>query len=211
MTSTRPLRSAWKKSRRGLALLLVLSACTSAATISGPEADAPTREVDAATDGNLDVLPVRGGPPEVTTGDVPHIQLDSVRDLDLTLELTRRAYSLPGVENRASVVTLPGAQSLWLGPEVEVVRPDVLVAGREFGHVHPDSSMHLWLPPDRAVEVAENGWGELHPWVERDGFWGGVVIVWAPESPEDVAVSFRLIVDAFNFVTGQNLDAVDFE
>ena len=93
---------------------------------------------------------------------------------------------------------------------MEVDRPDVLVAGREFGHIHPDSSMHLWLPVERAREVAAQGWGELHPWVGRDNFWDGVVMVWAPETPEDVAVSVRLIVDAYNFVTGEDLNSSEF-
>lgn len=226
MKSARPFRSAWLSV---LTPLLVLAACTSVAT--GPGETTTSAEPEPApagasgepepiesgsggdalpAGGGLDVLPMRLGPTEETTGGVPHIQIDAVRDLAHANELARRAYSLPGLENRESVVTLPGAQSLWLAGDVEIARPDVVVAGREFGHIHPDSSMHLWLPVERAREVAAQGWGELHPWVGRDNFWGGVVMVWAPESPEDVAVSVRLIVDAYNFVTGEDLNSSEF-
>lgn len=194
-------------------LLLLLSACTSAVSDRNQLAGSKAGVVEESATSTVDLaaLPLRPGPPEETTGGVPHIQTSATRNADLALELTRRAYSLPDLENRQSVTSLPGAQSFWLSNDLELARPEVPVAGREFGHIHPDSSMHLWLPVDRAIEVAENGWGERHPWAEREGFWDGVVMVWAPESDEDAAVSFQLIVDAFNFVTGQNLDASEFQ
>lgn len=177
---------------------------------AGGDAESSVDVGSEATGARLDVLPVRTGEPEQTTGSVPHIQTSAVRSAEFVPELGRRAYSLPGVENRESVVSLPGAISLWLADDVELARPELLPAGREFGHIHPDGSLHLWLPVERAQEVADAQWGELHPWVERDGFWGGVVMVWSPESAEEVDVVVRLIVDSYNFLTGASLDAADF-
>ncbi len=125
---------------------------------------------------------------------------------ELDAELARRAYSLPGVEERESTVSLPGARSLWLADDVELARPEVLQAGREFAHIHPNGSLHVWLPVDRAIEVAETKWGELHPWVGRDDFWDGLVMVYTPETPEELDVTVRLIVDAYNYVTGADID-----
>lgn len=155
-------------------------------------------------------LPVRDGPARETTGGVPHIQIDAVLASDVGAELQRRAFSLPGVERRESTASLPGAQSLWLADDVSLARPEVILAGREIGHIHPDGSLHLLLPVARATEVADTKWGELHPWANRDGFWGGLVMVFTPESVADVDVSMQLIVDAYNFVTGSDLDPADF-
>ena len=167
-----------------------------------------TENSDAAAQGA--VLPVRDGPARETTGDVPHIQIDAVLDPEVGAELQRRAFSLPGLEDRESTVSLPGARSLWLASDVELARPEIILSGREFGHIHPDGSLHLLLPLDRASEVAETKWGEFHPWATRDGFWGGLVMVFTPESLDDVDVSMQLIVDAYNFATGSDLDPADF-
>ena len=70
-------------------------------------------------------------------------------------ELRRRAFALPGVENRESVLSLPGARGLWLAEHLELARPEVLQGGRESAHIHPDGSLHAWLPVERAIEVAE--------------------------------------------------------
>lgn len=164
-----------------------------------------SRSVVEGTDG-LAVLPERPGPREETTHAVPHVQLDAVVDPELDAELERRAYSLPGLERRESTVSLPGARSLWLADDIELTRPEVLQAGREFAHIHPNGSLHVWLPVDRAIEVAEMKWGELHPWVGRDDFWDGLVMIYTPETPEELDVVMRLVVDAYNYVTGAEID-----
>ncbi len=155
---------------------------------------------------NLDVLPVRPGQREETTGSVPHIQLTAEPVPEVDAELRRRAYLLPGMVDRESRLSLPGARSLSLSDDVDAARPEILQAGREFGHIHPDGSMHLWLPVDRAAEVDEAKWGEYHPWVNEDGFWDGVVMVYTPESPDELEVVMRLVADAYSFVTGADVD-----
>ena len=64
-------------------------------------------------------LPVRDGPRPFTTSGVPHIQVEvePVPAVDETLRA--RAFALPGVENRPTVVSLPGGRGLWL----EIKRP----------------------------------------------------------------------------------------
>lgn len=216
-----------------VAVTLLVTACTSAAepqatdqpaTESSDSSASPTSEDpttasdndDEASGGSGDgvgapsVLPVRDGPARQTTGGVPHIQIDAVLDPDVGSELERRAFSLPGVESRESTVSLPGARSLWLADDIELARPAVILSGREFGHIHPDGSLHLLLPVERASEVAETKWGELHPWANRDGFWGGLVMVFTPESLDEVDISIQLIVDAYNLVTGADLDPADY-
>ena len=189
-----------------LALLVIVAGCAAAGRdeVDG-SATTPT-PTTAAAEGRLMELPVRDGPRRETTNSVPHIQLDAERVPEVDAALRRRALLLPGVEDRASALSLPGARGLWLASDVELARADVLGRTREFAHIHPDGSLHVWLPVDRAVEVDRTKWGELHPWVDRDGFWDGVVMVYTPETPAELDVTMRIIVDAYNFVTGADLD-----
>ena len=53
-------------------------------------------------------------------------------------------------------------------------------------------------------------WGELHPFVDRPDFWDGVVMIFTPETLEELEITMILIVDAYNFITGANLDPSDF-
>ena len=66
--------------------------------------------------------------------------------------------------------------------------------------------VHKWLPVARAIELDRTKWGELHPWVQRDGFWDGVAMIFTPRTLEEVDVTMRLIVDAYNLVTGAGPD-----
>lgn len=174
-------------------------------------AASPADDLEPTAVGGLAVLPTRDGPRRQTTNNVPHIQLDAKKVAEVDAELRRRVFSLPGVEERESQLSLPGARSLWLADDVDLARPGVLQAGREFGHIHPDGSLHLWLPVDRAEEVAETKWGELHPWVDRDNFWDGVVMIYTPETLEEVDVTIQLVVDAYNYIAGATLDSADFD
>jgi phospholipase/carboxylesterase len=121
-------------------------------------------------------------------------------------ELRRRAFLLPGVEERESVISLPGAVGLWLSEDLALARDDVLQGNREFAHIHPDGSLHISLTPELAREVDDTKWGELHPWVGREGFWEGVVMVYTPETFEELDITIMLIVDAYNFITGENVN-----
>lgn len=165
-----------------------------------------TTESGAPAAGRGAELPVREGPRPFTTSGVPHIQIDvdPVPELDETLRA--RAFSLPGVENRPTVVSLPGGRGLWLEEDVSLARPDLILAGRELGHFHTDGSLHVPLPVDRALEAVEAGWAVLHPWADRDEFPDGLVMLYTPQSSEEAEVTLQLIVDSYNFVTGAEVE-----
>ena len=196
--------------RTWFALLVFVAGCAN----TGPDevdGSVTTRsETAAAAGGDLMDLPVRDGPRKETTNSVPHIQLDAQLIPEVDAELRRRSLLLPGVEDRESARSLPGARGLWLANDVELARADVLGGSREFAHIHPDGSLHVWLPVERAIEVDRAKWGELHPWVDRDGFWDGVVMVYTPETQAELDVTMRIIVDAYNYVTGADLDPETF-
>ncbi len=156
------------------------------------------------------ILPLREGPRPATTGSVPHMQLDLKAVPAINDELFRLAFALPGVENRASAFSLPGARGMWLSDEIELIHPDQIVAGREFAHIHPDGSLHASLPLDRALQAIEAGWAEAQPIADQLGI-PGLVMLYTPQNPDELESVFQLVVDSYNFVTGKSLDASEFQ
>ncbi|MGH2453772.1 MAG: luciferase family protein [bacterium] len=126
----------------------------------------------------------------------------------MNAELFRRAFSLPNVTNRPTVISVPGARALWLEEHLPLAHPEVIAAGREFAHIHPDGSLHASLPPERAREAIEAGWVEPHPMALYIGN-EGMVMLYTPRTMEELDVIFQLIVDSYNFVTGQNVNATE--
>ena len=155
-------------------------------------------------------LPERSGPRTQTSGTVPHVQIGGELVPAVNDELFRLAFSLPDVEDRPTIVSLPGARGMWLGDDIPLAHPETIVSGREFAHIHPDGSLHVPLPYERALEVAEKGWGERHPWADEREGWDGLVMLFTPQSMAELEIIFQLIVESYNHVTGQTLLASDF-
>ena len=155
-------------------------------------------------------LPKRTSPRPETTLDVPHVQIGVEPVPTVNKELFRRVYSISGIENRRSIISLPGTRGLWLSEKVSLEHPEVIVAGREFAHIHPDGSLHISLPPARALEAVEAGWAIQHPFASQRKGWEGFVMLYTPQSMEELDVIFQLIVDGYNFVTGQKIQATDY-
>jgi hypothetical protein len=155
-------------------------------------------------------LPERSGPLTQTSGTVPHVQIGVEPITAINDELFRRVFALPGVENRPTIVSLPGALGMWLSDDTPLVHSEVIVAGREFAHIHPDGSLHLPLPFERALEVAVKGWGERHPWAGQREGWDGFVMLYTPQSMPELDITFQLVVDSYNHVTGQTIQASDY-
>lgn len=156
-------------------------------------------------------LPERTGPRIQTSGTVPHVQIGVEPVTAVNDELYRRAFALPGVEDRPTIVSLPGARGMWLSDDIALTHPEAIVSGREFAHIHPDGSLHAPLPFERALEVAEKGWGERHPWADEREGWDGLVMLFTPQSMEELDITFQLIVESYNYVTGQTVEALDFQ
>jgi len=152
-------------------------------------------------------LPERAGPVPRATTSVPHIQIAAQPVPELTAQLLERVSELPGVDIRATVISLPGARGFWLSEDVKLANPEAIVGGRELAHVHPDGSLHLSLSPDRAREAVDAGWATLHPWASKRPGWEGFVLLFVPQNPRETEVVFQLIVDGYNYVTGQNVIA----
>lgn len=155
-------------------------------------------------------LPQRLGLPPTTTGEVPHQQIGVEPVPELNASLHRWVSSLPNVEMQNSIASLPGATGVWIEEGMIIAQPQVILNGREFTHIHPDGSLHAPLPLARAIEAVEMGWAEWHPLSDRRTGWEGLVMLYTPQSETDLEIVFQLIVESYNFVTGQSGIATDY-
>ncbi len=155
---------------------------------------------------NKQPLPRRPAPRPDTSKGMPHSQIGVVPEPVVDRELRRRAYALPGVLDRPTVISVPGARALWLADDIELLRPEAILRGREFAHIHPDGSLHASLPPQRAQEAIDAGWAEPHPIAAQLGM-PGLVMLYTPRTMEELDAVVELVVDSYNFVTGRSIDA----
>ena len=124
-------------------------------------------------------------------------------------ELSKWAFSLMGIVEQPSRASLPGARALTVAPDVPA-RPEAMIVGREFAHIHPLSSgggsLHLRLSENQASEVVAEGWGEWHPFA-LDGTIPNLLMVYAPRTDDDLGVVKTIIEAAVEYATSGLDDA----
>jgi Family of unknown function (DUF5519) len=151
-------------------------------------------------------FPSRSGPRPRTTPSNPHTQLDQQpEDPGLRETLAARLFSLPDVEERPTVISVPGARALWLRDEVPAGPAEAFMMGREFAHLHPDQdrSLHATLPPDLAEAAIAAGWAELHP-VARLGYIPATtVMLYAPRKQDELEIIYQLLLASYRFAGGR--------
>lgn len=142
-------------------------------------------------------LPKRWGPHPRTTSSNPHTQLDQQpTDPSIREQLAARLFSLPGVVERPSAISVPGARALTLrdpGP-----RSSMFMIGSEFAHLHPapDFSLHTALPQELVREAIEAGWAELHPIARLGLIPETIVMLYAPRTESELDVVTGLVIAA---------------
>lgn len=150
-------------------------------------------------------LPHRTGPRPATTPTNPHTQLDQqpVDTLQRDL-LAAELFELPGVEERDSLISVPGARALWLS-EPDGAPADAFFAGAEFAHLHPgnDQSLHVMLPPDLVADAIAAGWAEEHPVARRGEIPGNAVMLYAPRDATEREVVAKLVKAAYRYAAGR--------
>src|SRR3546814_20961732 len=132
-------------------------------------------------------LPPRRGPRPTTTPTNPHTQLDQQPDdLDQRQRLAETVFTLDGVREQESLISVPGARALWL--ELGADGPDeAFMAGHEFAHLHPgdDQSLHLMLPEPPPRDAMEEGLADLPPVAWPGRLPPTAVTVYAPRAPQE--------------------------
>jgi Family of unknown function (DUF5519) len=150
-------------------------------------------------------FPARSGPRPRTTPTNPHTQLDQQpEDPALRQELARRVFALPDVEERPTLISVPGALALWLLDSVPAGPPEAFLVEREFAHLHPgrDQSLHAALPADVAKAAIEAGWAELHPVARMGIIPANTVMLYAPRNADELEVVYRLVLQSYRFAGG---------
>lgn len=153
----------------------------------------------------------RRGPRPRTTTTNPHMQLEQNAPAALWAELGRRAFALPEVEERPSLVSVAGARALWLRDGLPSGPREAFMVGREFAHIHPlpEGSMHMALPPDLAREAIDRGWAEQHPVARMGHIPENIVMVYGPRDAEELEIAWKLLQASCVFAqtSGDRADA----
>ena len=147
----------------------------------------------------------RPGSRPATTPTNPHTQLDQQPTGSEQRELLAASvFALPGVEERPSLLSVPGARALWLS-ERAAGPPEAFMVGNEFAHLHPppDQSLHAMLPPTLAVEAIEAGWAEQHPVARRGLIPANAVMLYAPRDDAERGVVEELVRASHAFARGE--------
>jgi hypothetical protein len=147
-------------------------------------------------------LPARRGERPRTTPTNPHTQLDQQPvDAAVVEELRRRLFALPGVVERPSGISVPGARALTLAAGEPTGPPEAFMIDREFAHLHPapDHSLHAMLPVDLARAAIDAGWAELHPVARMGLLPATAVMLYAPRDDAELAVVEQLVGASHRF------------
>lgn len=152
-------------------------------------------------------LPDRETPIPRTTDNVPHVQLGVKADPELSQRLLDRVAELPHVILGPTQVSLPGAVGFQLEADLQLARPEVVVGGREFAHLHPDGSLHASMDPQLVRAAVESGWAVAHPWADLREGWEGFAMIFTPTNPTELEVVIALVERSYSFVTGIEVEA----
>ncbi len=149
-------------------------------------------------------LPQRQGTRPRTHYGLPHQQLDQNPPAPIYARLKERAFDLPFVERRPSIISVPGAEALWLQEAGGHSCAEAFMRGNEFAHVHPpeDGSMHMMLPEPDVAEVLGKGWGEIHPLVPLGRMPPTLLLVFGPRDRQELDVILTLIDASYRFARG---------
>ena len=131
-----------------------------------------------------------------TTPTNPHTQLDQQpSDPRWVEELAGRVFSLPGVVEEPSGISVPGARALVLAPGEPSGPPEAFLIDREFAHLHPppDHSLHAMLPTEAVTEAVTAGWAETHPAARRGLIPATAVMLYAPRDEAELEVIEALV------------------
>lgn len=149
-------------------------------------------------------LPPRRGPRPRTTPTNPHTQLDQQpTDGEQREQLASAVFALPGVRERPSEISVPGARALCL-EDPTAAPEDAFFVGTEFAHLHPgrDQSLHVMLPPQLAPLAIEAGWAEPHPVAAQGYLSANAVMVYAPRDDSERELVTALVRAAHAYATG---------
>ena len=150
-------------------------------------------------------LTPRAGLRPATTDCAPHEQVSQNPDAATHRAFKLRAFNFPFVERRPSIISVPGAEALWLPHDHAHGCRESFMLGNEFAHVHPayDGSMHLMLPIECTRELFAKGWGEPHPMAASGMIPETAVMVFAPRDEAEIETALKILATSYDFARGK--------
>lgn len=144
-------------------------------------------------------FPLRRGDRPETSKDGPHRQLTQKAPPSVWGELVAKVFMVDGVVQGHSTVSMADSMA---GIMLELPREhgvwSLAIQGPvEPFHIHgvTDTSIHIALPSERAVEVISQGWGEVHPYADFDT----QIMLYAPRSNDEIDMIVGLVVESVEF------------
>jgi len=150
-------------------------------------------------------LAPRSGPRPDTTDCAPHEQVSQNSPLAVHEAFKARAFDLPFVIRRHSMISVPGAEALILPHDHAHGCTESFMIGNEFAHVHPqyDGSLHMMLPEDVVATLLERGWGEPHPMAASGMIPKTAVMVFAPRDDAEIETVLSVLKVSYDFALGK--------
>lgn len=170
------------------------------APVAEDETEAVACEAEGAS-AVFPALPIRPGPSAVTTGTVPHQQLNPDSNPDAIAELHAQVFELTDVVSRPSTI-VDGATAIWLRNEFNLGKPECVIRERELGHIHVDGSLHVTMPLARISSAVDAGWVERHPWAATRVGFEAYVMIFSPRDSGEVDLIVDLVAEGIEFVDG---------
>jgi len=150
-------------------------------------------------------LSPRAGQRPQTTPCAPHEQVSQNPDAATYEAFKARAFDFSFVERRPSIISVPGAEALWMAHDHAHGCNESFMVGNEFAHVHPlyDGSMHLMLPVECTHELFAKGWGEPHPMAAAGMIPETAVMVFAPRDEGEIETALTILATSYQFARGK--------
>lgn len=142
-------------------------------------------------------IPIREGERPKTTNTNPHEQLTQNSSAECHQLFKDKLFCFDEVSRRPSIISVPGAEALWLDEGEPCNCTNGFMIGREFAHIHPayDGSLHMALSATDFQHVIDQQWGEKHPLAGMGPIPETIVLVYAPRNIEEMDIVMK-IVDA---------------
>ncbi len=140
-------------------------------------------------------IPNREGERPKTTNTNPHEQLTQNPSAECHQLFKEKLFCFDEVSRRPSLISVPGAEALWLSEDKPCNCTDGFMIGREFAHIHPayDGSLHMALSAEDFQTVIEKNWGEQHPLAGGGLIPETIALVYAPRNIEEMDIVMQIV------------------
>ena len=148
-----------------------------------------------------------GDKPQTSTSG-PHSQLTQQSTRLIWETLVELSLAIPHVIQGVSAVSPRASIALLFDDLIDITNPATSLSPRsplEPAHIHGphDTSTHLCLPPERALEVCELGWGEPHQFAD----FGTEIMVYGPRDESEIEVVMGFIGESISYARENGLKA----